>query len=285
MYHKEGKILGKEAPTIDETIEEVDTETTDDLSATEQGSDTHTSPDENDDIEPQTQTSEDVLALVNQRLSALQDAFEQQIARNQNQQQMFNAIYGEMKDYKENALLESFHKPVIHNLIQFYDHFVSIEHQLNRISEPVEAFESWVERVSHGIFKRVQPQELADELSRCRTKLEAELLQFRTNLENLRFELEEVLYRMDVTPYEERLTKLDRKLHKTLKTLPTDNPDKDQEVAETHKIGFYWREEVFRPEEVTIFRYTQRISESKETADARTVGRNPTDEKGDETDG
>ena len=278
MYPKEGKILGKEAPTIDETIEVSEAETTDDLPVAEQGSDTPTSPDENDDTESQTEPSDDVLVSVNQRLSALQELFEKQIARNQNQRQMFDAIYGEMKDYKENVLLEAFHKQVIQNLIQFYDHFVEIEHQLNRISEPVETFESWVERVSYGFFKRIQPQELADELSRCRTQLEAELLQFRTNLENLRFELEEVLYRMDVTPYEERLTKLDRKLHKTLKTLPTDNPDKDQEVAETHKIGFYWREEVFRPEEVTIFRYTQ-------PADEETVGGKPTSEKGDETDG
>lgn len=254
MYRKEGTILGKEAPMIDETIEVSDAETTDDLPVEKQGSDTPTSPDENNDTEPQTQTSEDVvsppdadvLVSVNQRLSALQELFEKQIARNQNQRQMFDAIYGEMKEYKENVLLEAFHKQVIQNLIQFYDHFVEIESQLERISEPFESFETWSE--------------------------------FQKNLENLRSELEEVLYRMDVTLYEEHPKKLDRKLHKTFATIPTDDHNKDQEVAEIHKIGFYWREKVFRPEEVTIFRYTQ-------PADEETVGGNPTDEKGDETDG
>lgn len=269
--------MDKETPTIDETIEAADTETTDDLSIEEQVGDGHTSPDENDDAdgtaEPQISTSEsvllspdiDVLASVNQHLSALQELFEKQIARNQNQKQMFDAIYSEMKDYKENVLLEAFHKQVIHNLIQFYDNFVLVESHLNRISQPFEAFEAWSDSVSKGLFNKIRPEALADELSDFRTKLEEELLQFRTNLENLRFELEEVLYRMDVTPYEEHPKKLDRKLHRTLDTKPTDNPDKDEEVETIHKIGFYWREKVFRPEEVTIFRYTQPTGE--ETVD------------------
>ena len=269
MSRKEGTILGKEAPMIDETIEVSDAETTDDLPVEAQGSDTPTSPDENDDTEPQTQTREnvvsppdaEVLASVNQHLSTLQELFEKQIARNQNQRQMFDAIYGEMKDYKENVLLEASHKPIIHNLIQFYDHFVEVESQLNQVSKPFETFETWSNSVSDGLFKKIRPAELADELLDFRRNLKEELSQFWTNLKNLRFALEEVLYRLDVTPYEEHPTKLDRKLHKTLDTIPTDDPDKDQEVATIHKTGFYWREKVFRPEEVTIFRYTQPIDE------------------------
>ena len=285
MSRKEGTILGKEAPMIDETIEVSDAETTDDLPVEEQGSDTPTSPDENDDTAPQTQTRKDVVSFpdaevlvsVNQRLSTLQELFETQIARNQNQRQMFDAIYGEMKDYKENVLLEASHKPIIHNLIQFYDHFVEVESQLNRISKPFETFETWSNSVSDGLFKKIRPAELADELLDFRRNLKEELSQFWTNLKNLRFALEEVLYRLDVTPYEEHPKKLDRKLHKTFATIPTDDPDKDQEVAEIHKIGFYWREKVFRPEEVTIFRYTHPIDEETE-------GGKLTDEKGDEID-
>ena len=282
--------MNKEAPTIDERIETADTETTHDLLIEEQGGDVHTSPDENGDTdeaaEPHIPTREpatslpdiDVFASLNQHLSELKESFEKQIARNQNQKQMFDAIYGEMKDYKENVLLEAFHKPIIHNLIQFYDHFVEVESQLNRIGKPFETFETWSNSVSDGLFKKIRPAELADEFSGFRRKLTEELSQFWTNLKNLRFALEEVLYRLDVTPYEEHPTKLDRKLHKTLDTIPTDDPDKDQEVAAIHKPGFYWREKVFRPEEVTIFRYTQPVGEE-------TVGGNPTEKKGDETDG
>ena len=45
-----------------------------------------------------------------------------------------------MKDYKENALMEAFHKPIIHNLIQFYDNFVTVKSQLDDISETIDAF-------------------------------------------------------------------------------------------------------------------------------------------------
>ena len=282
--------MNKEAPAIDETIEGANTETIGDLSLEEQGGDVHTSPDENGDTDeaadPQIPTSEpavsppdlDALASLNQHLSALQASFEKQIVRNQNQKQMFDAIYGEMKDYKENVLLEAFHKPIIHNLIQFYDHFGLVESQLKCLSEPFESFETWLDSVSDGFFKKIRPEELADELSDFQTKLKKELSQFRTNLKNLRFELEEVLYRMDVIPYEEHPKKLDRKLHKTVATIPTDDSHKDHEVAVIHKTGFYWHEKVFRPEEVTIFLYTQPTGEE-------TVGGKPADEKGDETDG
>ena len=267
--------MANKEPRTDAAAETVGTDTTDDQSADAQRAAAHTpsetdtaaeppdvdspsdantqsEPEQNADVptEPSTPESEpaarDVegIEAINQRLSRLEALFETQIARNQNQKQMFDAIYREMKGYKENALLEAIHKPIIHNLIRLYDNFGAVESQLNSLRDKKE----WVP--------------------------------FLTNLENVRFELEEVLYRMDVTPYEAHPKQLDRKLHKTVDTRQTDDPDKDRVVAEIHKIGFYWGEKVFRPEEVTIFRYTPPAVEMEET-----VGENLTNEKGDETDG
>ena len=167
------------------------------------------------------------LIEINQTLAALQDLFEKQIARNQNQTEMFDKMYADMKDYKESFLLEVLHKPIIHNLIQLYDSFLSIESQLD------------------DILIGKENNILTDELS-----------QYRQNLENFRFKLEEVLYRMDVTPYKDSPDTLDRQLHKTRKVISSDEPEQDQKIAEVHKIGFNWRDKVFRPEEVTIYRYT-----------------------------
>ena len=172
----------------------------------------------------------DSLAEVNQSLSKLGQLFEEQIARNQNQSKMFDATYREMKEYKENAILEALHKPIIHYLIGLYDNFRLVESQLNAILNSTEI--------------------RSDDLS-----------QFQNNLKNVGWELEEVLFRLDVSPYEERLETLDRKLHKTLATKPADTPEDDRKVAEVHKIGFYWRDKVFRPEEVTIFRYQNKKGE------------------------
>ena len=179
----------------------------------------------------------DSLAEVNQSLSELRQLFEAQIARNQNQYNMFDATYREMKEYKERALLEAYHKPIIHSLIRFYDNFKQLESQLNGLLNGTEDTRS-------------------DDLS-----------QFQKNVENTRFELEEVLYRLDVTPYEERLETLDRKLHKTIGTKPADTPEQDGKVAEVHKTGFHWGDKVFRPEEVTIFRYTPPPTKEGEETD------------------
>ena len=192
-----------------------------------------TDPSAAEDEPPILQTES--LAEVNQSLSELRQLFEDQIARNANQNKMFDAIHREMKDYKENSLLEALHKPIVHNLIGFYDNFKLIESQLNDILNGTED---------------IRPDDLS---------------QFQKNLENIRFELEEVLYRLDVTLYEERLETLDRKLHKTLDTKPADTPEQDGKVAEVHKIGFRWREKVFRPEEVTIWRHTPPTEKGEET--------------------
>lgn len=218
-------------------------------------------------------------AQMDQRLAELHELFNNQIARNQNQKQMFDTIYREMKDYKENSLMEAFHKPIIHNLIQFYDNFASVESQLDDISGTIDAFGSlFDEETAAKQLRKLRPKELAEELREVWNELKARLSDFRNNMENVRIELEEVLYRIDVEPYAEHLDKLDRKLHKTIKTIPTEDPDQNENVAAVHKTGFSWREKVFRPEEVTILRYTPPAGEE-------TVGENPTQKKGDETDG
>ena len=249
--------MEKEEQTVDEATEGVDTQTAPETDTATEPSTDGSRPDANGDASQTDPAAPEALATVNQSLLALQELFEKQIARNQNQNQMFDAIYREMKDYKENVLLEAFHKPIIHNLIRFYDDFVLIESQLNGIIETFESSETQSGSTSGGLFNKKRPKEPSDVL----TQRKEELAQFQTNLENARYELEEVLYRMDVTPYEEHPEKLDRKLHKTLGTTPTDDPDKDRDIAEIHKIGFYWREKVFRPEEVTIFRYNEKEGE------------------------
>lgn len=190
------------------------------------------------------------LSVITESLAALQDSFEKQIARNQNQTEMFDKIYAEMKDYKESFLLEVLHKPIIHNLIQLYDSYVLLESQLDVI------------------------------LNEEKEVLSDSLIQYRNNLENFRYKLEEVLYRLDVTPYAESSKILDRQLHKTRQTISTHDPELDKTIAEVHKIGFIWRDKVFRAEEVTIFRYSDSTQNTNEN-----VSDTPSGEKGGNTDG
>lgn len=190
-----------------------------------QDTETEAPADEPTQEEEQVPSQETSLAGICENLTELQTLFEAKIARDENQTAMFDALYREMKDYKENFLLEAAHKPVIKDMLMLYDNFVELESQI-------------------------------DELVRANEQMNTDgITRFRTNLENTRYQLLEALYRMDATPYEEQLERLDRKLHRTIKRIPTDNPDQDGEIAQVHKIGFYWRDKVFRPEEVTVFRY------------------------------
>ena len=329
----------EEQAAIDEVTEVADTETTEEQSDdTQTTSDTAKEPSDGDSSpnsvsqtipkSGETETTPEsepaaphlnVLAAVDQRLSILQDMFEKQIARNQNQKQMFDTVYNEMKGYRENALLETYHKPVIHNLIRLYDNFVEVESQLKNIIEttksqtensnaPLQSFETWFGSLNEKKRSRFlrQNKELAAILESCPTEPQESRPQPQTNtelekklknLEVVRIELEEVLSRMDVIPYkehhEEPLKKRNKKLHKVFDTKPTDDLNKHDEVKDVHKIGFYWREKVFRPEEVTVFKYEpsaetvdEETADEKPTAETKeTVGEEPTSEEGVETNG
>ena len=193
------------------------------------------------------QTSEsasprDHLKPVQQCLSELRDLFEQQIARNKNHHEAFDKLYREMEGYKESFLLDAIQKPMVYNLIRLYDSFLRLEFELQSLCGP----------------------ETGHQLS-----------QFRKNMENFRFELTEVLARMDAESYEdhldvsaqERLRTLDRKLHKPVEVEPTRDPRQDNMIASVHKHGFYWRGKVLRPEEVKVFRHTPPATHGGDQAD------------------
>lgn len=309
--------MKKEEQTIDESTEVADKDTTKGMPVEEQnvdietGQETSIEPSDGDfppEDDSQTATASDetavtkfppskseptpeymnVLKSMDQHLSNLQELFTGQIARNQNQKQMFDSIYREMKEYKENTLLDAYQKPVIHNLIQCYDYFVEVKSQLDGISETLESFAPLFENTSDKKLNKLLLKEMGDDVPQVWTNLKKTLSEFRNNMESVRIELEEVLYRMDVEPYEqqaEQPKKLDRKLHKTIETIPTDDPDQHENVVEVRKIGFYWREKVFRPEEVDIFRYTPSVDESEGTPSKKTGDKNAIEEKGDKTDG
>lgn len=177
----------------------------------------------------------DRLAEVHQTLEGLQELFEKQISKGQ---QMFDALYEEMAGYKNNFILEEFHKPVISALLPVYDSFVALESQLGGILDAQEDVRS------------------------------GKLTQFQQNLENTRHQLLEALRLLDVHPYPdpESRRKLDKELHKTIKVIEVDTAEKDFEIETSHRTGFFWRGKMFRPEDVTIYRYNPpKTEEGEET--------------------
>ena len=175
----------------------------------------------------------DRLVEVHQTLEGLQELFKKQIS---NGQQLFDALYEEMAGYKNNFILEEFHKPVISALLPIYDSFVALESQLGGILDAQEDVRS------------------------------GKLIQFQQNLENTRHQLLEALRRLDVHPYQGHREKYDRELHEAVKVIKVDTAEKDFEIETVHRSGFYWRGKVFRPEQVTVSRYNSpKTEEGEET--------------------
>jgi molecular chaperone GrpE (heat shock protein) len=80
-------------------------------------------------------------------------------------------------------------------------------------------------------------------------------------LETLRVELLEVLIRREVRIYDSALEVLDRRLHRTIKTVPTSDPTLNDRVKTVVRTGFFWREQPLRPEEVIVFKYKPELPE------------------------
>jgi hypothetical protein len=104
-------------------------------------------------------------------------------------QRMFDALHEELKDYKDDFLLESVHRPVIRDLITLYDDLVEIHQQMT--AAIVEATEDAELGPS--------PQALVDRMPTL-----------ATNIEHKMDFIIEVLARLEVTPLLDGMGKLDR---------------------------------------------------------------------------
>ena len=167
----------------------------------------------------------------------LRNRLDAHIDRNDLQHRAFDTLHNDLQKYKNAFLLNEFQRPVIRNLIDLYDRLLRIEETLPKIGTKTNG--PTVEEFT------------------------ADLGRFVGNLTGFRHALTEVLARLEVESYEDRhdvlqqeaLKTLDAKLHRTVAVEPTDDRDLNNRVARTHKHGFYWRERVVRPQEVTVFRY------------------------------
>ncbi|MDX2227970.1 MAG: nucleotide exchange factor GrpE [Verrucomicrobiae bacterium] len=157
----------------------------------------------------------------------LNQKFDEKIASEGHSQNLFSALHKELASYKDNMLLDIFHKPVIKDMIFIHDDLARMEKSLGELkkslpegSELVKSFENSVQ-----------------------------------NAHNMRAFVLEVLARLDVELMAETPRVLDKAFHKPLKTLPTQDQAQDGRIAETLNPGFTWKGRTFRAEEVVIFKF------------------------------
>lgn len=162
-------------------------------------------------------------------LSEVRDTLQQKHAINQ---QLFDALHAELKDYKDGFLLNVMQKPVILDLIGLFDDLETVSRQMADFAR------------SENFDAKSQDDDTAATLS--------------TNLDHTIGTLLEVLERMEVTRLEPSIgQQLDKATHKAVKVEIADSEERENEIADSLKYGFKWKERIVRPEEVTILKYKE----------------------------
>jgi molecular chaperone GrpE (heat shock protein) len=138
-------------------------------------------------------------------------------------QQLFDSLHAELRNYRDNFLHESLQKPFIHDLVLLYDDLNSLCEQLRGASGEKNGKRSHV-------------------------------AQWRNNLENAIHSLVEILHRFDVREIEPK-ERLDRSYHRVVSYEPADFPEEDGRIVMRLRRGFVWRGKLIRPEEVIAKRY------------------------------
>jgi molecular chaperone GrpE (heat shock protein) len=136
-------------------------------------------------------------------------------------QRLFDSLHDELINYRDNFLHESLQKPFIRDLLLLYDDLTAISSQMSG-------------KAGDG---RQHP-----------------VAQWRDNLENTVHSLLEVLHRLEVKEVDPK-NKVDLAVHRVVSSEPAEFQEDDGCIVMRVKRGFFWRDQLLRPEEVIAKQY------------------------------
>ncbi len=160
--------------------------------------------------------------LVN-RIAKLEEAESRAVG-----QTMFDALHDELNHCKDDYLFDNHQRPLLMELISAYDTTAELETQTRTLRE------HFVSKVS------------SDEMDA------SGLSHIPENLGNLSAHLLEVLSRHDVEKAPPTEPRLDKRLQRVVRVIPTSDPGEDQLIVEELRPGFVRRDRVLRPANVVI---------------------------------
>ena len=149
-------------------------------------------------------------------------------------QRMFDALYEELKGYKDGFLLESVHKPIIRDLISLFDDLSTIHRQMQEAVADAARLPS---EVANKLLERLKTMD--------------------TNIEHNCEFIVEVLARLEVTMLPVGSGKLDKQSQRAVAVEMAEDPDEDGDIVRAVKRGFLWKDRVFRAEEVVIKKWKE----------------------------
>lgn len=129
---------------------------------------------------------------------------------------MYDQLYAEMEQYKEDHIARHFHRPLVRDLIALYDNV-------------------------HKREKETASSETAAELGHIRTDLLSLLA--RIDVDDYESALPEMPGKASV------------QLHKIVATVPGHTPEEDMDIAEEIRTGFFWKGAPVRLAHVVVKKY------------------------------
>ena len=164
-------------------------------------------------------------------ISGLQSQVQQ---KGQLNQKLFDALHEELRGYKDNFLLEILQKPIIRDLLNLYDDLSEMHRRLDLFAKHNKLADRPVNE-----FLRLLGMSLDHSVS----------------------SLVEILSRMDVVRKEESAGKLDKQQHRAVAVVEAANPEENGDIIQSLKPSFFWRDRMFRPEEVVIKKWSAKPAE------------------------
>ena len=164
------------------------------------------------------------LDMLNESLEKLGADFNSKIRYDQKKEEIIDNLHREVQEYK-NDLVKSLTRPIIMDVIHTID-------DINKLT------------VEH---KSKDPSEL-------------EPLKLIGQMEDISSDLEEILYRQGVDPFDSHLPAYDPKRQKVVKKEDTDDPSKDKTISKQVRKGYEWEGKVLRQEMVNVYVYKPGIN-------------------------
>jgi len=179
------------------------------------------------------QEAAEIQVKLPEMLSGIQTILDQ---KNLINEKLFDSLHSELKSYKDNFLLDIFHKPIVRDLVTLYDDLSEIRHQNMSFEGDMRHLEDLPE----------QSRALLDRMGTL-----------NSNLDHCVASLVEVMTRMDVHIISASTGKLNKTKHRAVAVQSAETKEEDNDILRTVKRGIMWRDRIFRPEEVVIRKWKE----------------------------
>ncbi len=166
------------------------------------------------------------MMLMDQKLDSLAEKFDDKIQTDTYKNQLFDQMHNQLRKYQDDVL-EAIREPIITELLDLLDGLKKYEKHM--------------------------PEEATQE----------NLDKMKKRFSDVREDLEDILENMDVCKYETDPQQPEPKRQKIIKTVQTELPEQNNQIAEKLSDGYLYQNRILKYEKVSIYKYKENIEADK----------------------